>query len=372
MRKSPPRWLPPLLILSVTLNIGLISTFTYLVLSENNLPHAHEDIQPSPATMPPPTNISLLKELSKASVHHLLSMLNDQELVEEGYAKRDLALATLVTFYHFNIEGALGKAPEQKRSFIFTHPENGKDYTVTLFPNLSDFHFQAILHYAKTEKWPFTPYGLFCLIQRMQPFPDPSLLEAFALTSEFRAVSTLFSKSGMQIGTNPLIQMITEGEWEQVATFVTQQKLLPDLTPNRRRCFILDYLKHDSRIAARILIEADSEFSAKRLSDEQILAVFDLYPEPSPYLESFAEVLLSSPRSDAVWKKAAEKLGKEILAKHQSSTSTETADPTYTVEPGDSLWKIARKCNTTIEALLEVNDLPGEMIHPGQTLKLPD
>jgi len=43
----------------------------------------------------------------------------------------------------------------------------------------------------------------------------------------------------------------------------------------------------------------------------------------------------------------------------------------YTVRPGDSLWKIAQANGTTVTALQSANGLPGTTIYPGQTLRVP-
>ena len=40
----------------------------------------------------------------------------------------------------------------------------------------------------------------------------------------------------------------------------------------------------------------------------------------------------------------------------------------YVVQTGDTLWKIAKKYNTTVETLKEVNDLDTDLIYPGQKL----
>ena len=45
--------------------------------------------------------------------------------------------------------------------------------------------------------------------------------------------------------------------------------------------------------------------------------------------------------------------------------------PTYTVQPGDSLYRIASKFHTTIEALQTVNNLTVTTIRIGQVLKIP-
>lgn len=43
----------------------------------------------------------------------------------------------------------------------------------------------------------------------------------------------------------------------------------------------------------------------------------------------------------------------------------------YTVQPGDSLWKIAMNHNTTVSALKTANGLSSNTIFPGQTFKVP-
>ena len=47
------------------------------------------------------------------------------------------------------------------------------------------------------------------------------------------------------------------------------------------------------------------------------------------------------------------------------------ADSTYTIKPGDILWKIAESKGTTWEKLAEANKLENpHQIYPGQVLKL--
>lgn len=51
-----------------------------------------------------------------------------------------------------------------------------------------------------------------------------------------------------------------------------------------------------------------------------------------------------------------------------AATSVSAAD--YEVQKGDSLWKIANEHNTTVEVLMEINELKTSLIHPKQVLKL--
>lgn len=48
------------------------------------------------------------------------------------------------------------------------------------------------------------------------------------------------------------------------------------------------------------------------------------------------------------------------------------ATPTITVDPGDTLWDIANRYNTTIEALMSANDLRNATLSVGQTLRIVD
>ncbi len=372
MAKASPRFLSQMLLLSIALNVSLLITFFLIATKEREIPLVESAAAVPQASQQPLTNSRLLSEYVESSYHQLLTILTDSELVEEGYAKRDLALGCLVSFYHFHIERALGTEALEKRSMLLTHPQKGKSVSLTLFPGLTDAHYQAILHYLQTEKWPFTPLGLYQLIQRSLPFPDPTLIEAFAHTSEYRTVQALFSKSGQRIENGPLIQMLAEAKWRLVTDLGSQQRLLPDLTPNRRRTLLLDCLQEGSFLAARLLIEADAEFAAARLSDDQILRLFELYPAQSKHLERFSRQLLKSPRSDRVRQMASTKLHLSFEDRRDSTPAAPAQKAqkgtTHTVQEGESLWMIARKYNTSVDALIERNALTSDVLHPNQTL----
>ncbi len=55
----------------------------------------------------------------------------------------------------------------------------------------------------------------------------------------------------------------------------------------------------------------------------------------------------------------------------EQGISAEVSGPFYIVQPGDTLWSIARQFGTTVEALRSANGLDGNLIWPGQVLYLP-
>ena len=58
------------------------------------------------------------------------------------------------------------------------------------------------------------------------------------------------------------------------------------------------------------------------------------------------------------------------VAARGGPTHASVAD--YKVRSGDSLWGIARRNDTTVDRLKEINGLSSSMLRPGQTLKLPN
>tara|TARA_B110000285_G_scaffold9033_1_gene9165 strand:- start:1579 stop:2037 length:459 start_codon:yes stop_codon:yes gene_type:complete len=59
------------------------------------------------------------------------------------------------------------------------------------------------------------------------------------------------------------------------------------------------------------------------------------------------------------------------LAPSNTLDSPTTASTTYTVVPGDSLWGIARKNGTSVEAIQSANGLSSTTIRIGQQLNIP-
>ncbi len=403
------KWLTQALIISGTLNIGLVATFAYFVLKEKQETLAIE-LKPAPKEFSAPaTNSQLLRSYFLLPYQELLLRLENKDLIEEGLTRRDLALACLVAFHHFNLDKALGGLILQKRTIPFTNSEGQETIDVPVFPGLADYQFQAILHYAKTEKWPLTSQGLFYELKRSPSPRDPMLLDAFYLSQEYHAAYTLLIKTGINITREQIIDLICDGEWKTLSAFTEQQRISLDLSPDRRRLLLLEYLNHHSRLAAKILLDSDLDFISKRLDDAQILTLLDVYPDKNSHLESIAKELLASPRTDTMRKHAAfilfslagepfpepysheralqrflPRLAPKPIEQLPPTAITPTKAPIsaplpvkpkrklHIVEPGDSLWKIARKYHVGIEDIMRLNQMDTEKLRPGKQLEIPE
>lgn len=400
------KFLTQALIISGTLNIGLIATFAYFALKEKNEPLSFS-LKPAPKEITSAaTNAQLLSSYTLLPYQELLLRLENKDLLEDGLTKRDLALACLVAFHHFNLDKALGGLPLQKRIIPFTNHDGQETIDVPVFPGLADYQFKAILHYAKTEKWPLTSQGLFYELKRSSLPRDLSLLDAFYLSPEYHAVYSLLTKTGIAISRETTVDLICEGDWNMLSDLARDQRASLDFTPERRRLFLLGFLQDHSKLAAGILLDSDADFVSKRLSDEQILTLLDLYPNQNALLVNFAKELLASPRTDNVRKRAASILysltGEALPDPYDHQIALQrflpeiapkpverapepivpepmlaVANPPpkkriHVVEPGENLWKIARKYKISIEEIMRSNRLETEKIRPGKQLEIPD
>lgn len=404
---SRTKWLTQALIISGTINIGLIATFAYFALKDKQQTLAIE-LQPAASKQSLITNAQLLHSYSLLPFQELLLRLEDSDHIEEGLTKRDLSLACLVAFHHFNLDKALGGLPLQKRTIPFSNSDGHETIDISVYPGLTDYQFLAITQYAKTEQWPLTAQGLFYELKRAASPRDPSLLDAFYLSSEYHAAYTLLTKTGLNLTREQVIDLIAEGEWKTLSDLSLQQRTAMDLTPERRRHFLLAYLNNHSKIAAQLLLDNDLDFVAKRLEDGQILTLLDLYTEKTPSLEQCAKELLASPRTDAIWRRASSILyaciGEALPEPYDHLAATQrflpqpkpTPEPqlvilqtraafqaptpppqkskkkVHTVESGDNLWKIARKYQVSVDELMRANRMDSEKLRPGKQLEIPE
>lgn len=302
------------LMISVALNIILLMVFFYWTIKETiptpyfELRPANKEEQQLPLAMDH-SNSDVIRYLRILPMERLIARLNQTQLIENGYTLRDLTLACLIDVHHFDLERALkGYAqPDQKRNIVYGKRRNGQDAELTIYAGLSDKQFQAIIDFATTERWPLTTQGLF-LALRKQKTDCPSLADAFFMTPEFLTVEMLFGRAEVPVKKKELLQMVIQGDWAMLSTFVEQQKVHQDLSAARRQRFLLDYIQHKSSTAALLMLKTDEAVAVRKLDDYQVIGILQLLENKSPEGEKFAISLLTSPRSDSVWKAAAERL----------------------------------------------------------------
>lgn len=433
------------LILSGGLNVIVLALLLYWAVRERvPLPYceykpAEQQEQQAPLA-DQRTSSQVILAYKDLSFDQLVSRLQQTQLIENGFTQRDLALAALVSFYHFDLRRALTGLPQptQQRAFVSRLPKEGKSIKWVVYPDLSNEQFAAIVHFVQTERWPLTSRGLFLLLQKGKEKEDKRIAEAFFLTREFLAVEMLFNRAQSSVSKHELLRVIQEGNWKLLNEFIQHQRTSNDLSDARRQRFLLDYVKHGSSTAAYLLLKSDGEFAVKKLDDTDAIAVLELLPKKTSESEKFALELLTSPRSNAVWKISAERLyeyaGEEVpsacshqnalkrfaphrlLAQHLdtaiksvqpqqltvSVTPKKLPPPTppvppkktpaiptvqpkkgiiasppppkervYVIQEGDSLWKISRKFNVSIETIKAKNQLKSDKLKPGTALRIP-
>lgn len=451
------RQLSQALFVSGALNIVILSLWLYWMLREHpptpycvQKPASEEQQQIPLADLRESGEV--LSHLSQLSFVELVDTLSHAQVIENGYAERDLALACLIAFHHFDFSRALGLEglPQQKRLLMWRSAPQHPPVPLLLYPGLSQAQFDQLIQFAKHERWPLTSEGLFLSLQKQKDQAlDPTLMETFMLTPEFWAVEWLFNRSEIRAEKIELLLTLLEGDWTLLKQFADQQKAAQDSSDARRQKFLLDYVKLRSPSAAIVLLKTEWNFCVKKLDDGQVIQLLQLLPANLTEGELFAKEMLGSPRSTNVWKQAArwlyahvqesmpqewnyslvlarflpEKLKKKegegrvntsVFAssvkskpKEISSKPVTAANPkkkaatsspslnlsaaiankqlldrkkkpeanaaqTYTVQEGDSLWKISRRFKVSIEALKVANGLSSDALQSGTILKIPN
>jgi LysM repeat protein len=363
------RGLTNALILSGGLNIGLLATFFYFVLKDKEELTVND--KPKVEMVEEKSNSDYLNQFSLLSFRELLPYLSNIEKVDQGYGKKDLAIACLVKYHHFNLEKSLPGQILQKRKVLFLRGE--KEEEITLFPGLNEEQYKAIEHFAYSERWPLTAEGMFTILKKL-PKPrqeeDKSLEWAFSLSSEVHNVRALFGK---ELTLEEILDLLTEMSWESISKFNADQAQLQDWSSERKRIFLLMALEQNSPLAAKLLVKLEAPYILKKMDDKQIVKLLSSIQEESVESKNLCLELLKSQRGDELLKVAGMKLyswSKEMSSEpynHQVTLERFVGKlPTkaplgnlhnYTVQFGDNLWKIARHHHVDVEALMRANHL---------------
>lgn len=303
------------LIFSGVLNIGVLSLLLYWVLKEQP-PTPYCELKPASfeqEQIPLADQrgcAEVLTSLSQLSFHQLISHLSRLQMIENGYAERDLALACLVAFHHFDIERGLPKngQPQQKRFLAWKQKGHDQPVHLVVYPDLTQNQFDSLIQFAKTERWPLTAEGLFTLLkeQNEKKEIDKHLIETFMLTPEFWTVELLFHRSSYAVSKEELLGILLEGNWLLLKQFVDQQRQINDSSDARRQKFLLDYVKGGSPSSVIVLLKNEWDFAVKKLDDLQVISILQLPPNDLPEAIAFAKEMLASPRNTSVWRYASE------------------------------------------------------------------
>ncbi len=377
------------LIFSGTLNIGLITAFAFSMFKDTSIAHA---VVRSSQKEEGYTNSQVFGSMARLTFRELVSFLTNRDALEEGYTKRDLAVASLVAFHHFNLEKALFGTPKQIRTVQIS-----KSQKIDVFPGLTEDQFEAIIRFAYQEKWPLTAKGLFFHLQSKTNPRDESLEQAFVLTPEFCALQLLFQKTDAPQEPATILNLISEGSFELLEKLARDQSQVLDFSIDKRRNFLLSYLALNSPTAAQLLLRTDFSFALKRLEDRSILDLLSASKRQTEEGTRFCVELLRSPRSDAILQAAAQTLysyvgelpvapidPQVVLARFAPPESPviaqapktqpaviATSNRFHVVKEGESLWKISRQYKVKVNEIVQLNGLEKESLFPGMTLKLP-
>lgn len=385
------RLLTHALLLSGGLNIGLLATFFYFVLKDKEVLTTNGQVKQVEVAKEK-SNSDYLSNFAKLSFKELVPHLNSAEKVDEGYSRRDLALAALVKYHYFNLEKALPGQNLQKRKIIFS--KDGKEEEIILFSALNEEQYKAIVQFAYSEKWPLTAPGLFLHLKEQKP-RDQSLEWAFALTAEFHSIRALFNREGEVFKPELILDLLCEMSWESIDKFVQEQNTLQDWSKERLRVFLLSAFEQNSTLATRLLVAFDAPYIVKKMSDEEVIKLLTNLSDSTENKNLCLE-LLQSARSDEVWKSSSAKLyawaSEEMVEPYDHQKALErflgvtvkrktvthntvsgiAHERKYVVQVGDNPWKIARKNKVDVKALISANKLDGKNLRPGQELKIPD
>lgn len=390
------------LFISAALNLILVAYMFFWALTDRPPMPYFEAAQISPTKevrqAANPTNALIVRSYNALPYEQLVLKLQKKGLVEDGFSERDLALAVLATYYDFDVDKALSSRPTPLQRRWMSLGESQE--SIQVFPGLSNEDHEAVLVFLKTEKWPFKAKGLFQFLKKDSTRNDPSLIEAFTLTSEYSWIEKLFK--GTAVDTDRLIALIAEGDWGAVSSLVERIKKQKEPLQEMRQRYLLTELSNGSKQAAAIFLQTDYDFALKRLKDESVDQMVKTMTVADPLTLKYLNAIAASPRSERTkqlalkqyealsgkkWeplvsreipviktlpvkpKSAAPIQQKPVAAKPKPAPIKDTL---YIVQEGDSLWKLSKRYKIPVERIKAYNQLKSDALKPGSALRIPD
>lgn len=359
--------------ISVAFNIALLVNFSFIALKQETTIVENKEAKESTQTIA--SIASIVDSFLEKNMNELIDSLQDEAPLEEGYKVRDLGLSVLVNFHHLNIEQALSGIGLQKRLAHFEKKGSGEQFEMLLFPGLNNEHFKAIRHFLNSEKWPFTPEGIFYELKKSKNSVDPSLKEAFYKTPHFELIELLHKRNRLNPNREMLLKILLVSDFSYLDKFISQLIHAGDFSVDHLYQLLKHSLHLGSSIAATFLIELDPNYVLKTLEDIELARIIKSLKTRTDRTLYFLRELVSSIRSDSIRKEAATRLyllyadalPKEInhldwiktlkVKKEKEKSPQENLLKEHIIREGDTLWNIARKYKIPIDQLISWNHL---------------
>lgn len=350
------------LIISVALNLGLLATFITFIIKEKKVETLLQAKTASKrvgkrASLSQ-SNGAVLEAFEKLSFAELIQLLRNEEVLEQGYRKRDLALSCLVAYHHFDLQRALPGMEFQKRAFSYSKPEKN----IELFPGLDEERFQVIHYFARAEMWPLTSEGLYEEMKHRRENIPSSLMEAFFLSKEFFAIERAFSRLPFVFKRETLLSLLLEGSWKLIERTVAETVSHPTGEIQNIGQFLSGF--ENSKLAGYLLVALDPDHPYLRFSDEKLESFIGLLDQQTAEVELFLNRIATSARSDHIRELAKARIQSWVKEVRISSQE-------YVVQKGDSLWGVSRHFDISMDKIREANQLQSDVLTPGQRLQIP-
>lgn len=310
------------------------------------------------------TSGRLIYRLRELPYEQLTEKLKSTIPVEHGYLERDFALAYLISRHHFDLARAMegSSFTLQERVVTYRQP-TGLDASVNVFSSLNAGHFEAILRFAATERWPQTSKGLFLLLQKKKENRESTLSDAFLLTPEFLSIEPLFKRTDSPVDKTEIVDFLIEGNWTMLSRIANRQRLDGDVSDERRKSVLLEYLKKGSPAATKLLAKIDSSFDFKP-EDTGLRPATKKTDEPR-----VEKISLPAPQKKL--SNAEKKTPPSSQPTSFRKSDFSNPDRLYIVQEGDTLWKLSKRFNIEVDILKKYNKLTSDSLAPNSAIRIP-
>ena len=347
-----------ILVISVGLNVAFFGTFVYKLTSREVNTFYTNDL---PVVSLRKEHSDLLQQFFQMNFDELVLELSNNIEISDGYKVCDLALAILSTYHYLDLGKALMGESLEEREVTFIHKDGGERFSLSLYPDVKEYHFTLIKGFIKEVTYPYTSEGLFAELKVKKERSPTNLVSTFMLSKEFIAIYTFMNRFFDNLPKEKLLLTLIEGGYKDIERFYYLYLENMDKPKEMIRYFLKTYTRFKSKYAAEMWLQIDEEYILHQLSNEEIVEIVTLSDN-----ESFLKKINEGVRSKQVRKIAEEKL--HIEEEPQKKLSKRES---YTVLSGDSLWKIAHKHQVSISAICEENHLTSDLLRPGQVIFLP-